>query len=271
MTKVHLCFDKYYTYAELTDALHQLAAAYPQLAKLYSIGKSPQGRELWLMELTNYATGPAESKPAYYADGNHHAGEVTGSMVALYTIHQLLTGYSSDPKMARLLDDYTFYILPRVSPDGAEVYLTSPDTLRSAPRHYPFSEPQPGLHAADVDGNGEILLMRVKSPLGEWKAALGDPRRMEKRLPDEDGGEYYRLYTEGYIVEHQAGTPFPAAPHKWGLDLNRNYPCAWGLESPATRGRQLSPCQNRKPGQWPISCSATRTSAAPLPFIPLVA
>ncbi len=250
MTKLELAFDKYYTYAELSAALQQLASAYPDLAKLYSIGQSPEGRELWLMELTNRATGAAADKPAYYADGNHHAGEVTGSMVALYTIVQLLTGYQSDPKMQQLLDNYTFYILPRVSPDGAEAYLTSPETLRSAPRHYPFSQPQPGLYAADIDGNGEILLMRVKSPLGEWKVAADDPRRMEKRLPDEDGGEYYRLYTEGYIEEHQSGIPFPTATHKWGLDFNRNYPCEWGLES-----RQAGA------GAYPLSEPETRAVA----------
>ncbi len=249
MTPPALSFDKYYTYAELTAAMQQLAAAYPKLAKVYSVGQSPEGRELWLMELTNSDTGSASHKPGYYADGNHHAGEVTGSMVALYMINQLLTGYEHDGKLRQLLDDYVFYILPRVSPDGSEVYLTTPDTLRSAPRHYPWSEPQPGLHAADVNGDGEILLMRVKSPLGEWKAADSDPRLMQKRLPDEDEGEYYRLYTEGYI-EGDAKLPIKLAPHKWGLDLNRNYPCEWGLES-------------RQPGAgaYPLSEPETRAVA----------
>jgi murein tripeptide amidase MpaA len=245
MSKPELSFDRYYTYAELTEAMQQLAAAYPELAKLYSIGQSPEGRELWLMELTNPATGAADQKPGYYADGNHHAGEVTGSMAALHLIYRLLTGPEG-----QLLDKYAFYVLPRVSPDGAEAYLTTPETLRSAPRHYPFPDPQPGLHPADINGDGEILLMRVKSPIGEWKASQEDPRLMLKRLPDEDEGEFYRIFTEGYIEDYD-GSPFAAqATHKWGLDLNRNYPCEWGLES-------------RQPGagDYPLSEPETRAVA----------
>lgn len=249
MGKLLLSYDHYYTYAELTDALQQLAGQYPSLAKLYSIGQSPEGRQLWMMEITNPATGPAGHKPAYYADGNHHAGEVTGSMVALYLVDQLLQGAESDAAISQLLDRYAFYVLPRVSPDGAEVYLTTPETLRSAPRHYPFPTPQPGLHPADINGDGEILLMRQLSSQGEWKQAPTDPRLMIKRAPDEEVGEFYRIYTEGYLESFDGGAIKPA-PHKWGLDLNRNYPCEWGVES-------------RQPGAgaYPLSEPETRAVA----------
>ncbi len=244
---IQLDFSKYYTYQELTDALHDLNQAYPEISKLYSIGQSHEGRELWMMELTNPATGAAAAKPAYYIDGNHHAGEVTGSMVALYTIYHLLTEFASDASVRRLLDSYTFYVLPRVSPDGAETYLTTAETLRSAPRAYPFAEPKPGLHPADINGDGEILLMRVKAPNGDWCVSADDPRQMIKRRPDEEGGEYYRLYTEGMIEEFD-GLAVTAAPHKWGIDLNRNYPCEWGIES-------------RQPGAGPYPLSEPETRA----------
>jgi hypothetical protein len=47
----------------------------------------------------------------------------------------------------------SFYIHPRVSPDGAEEFLTTPQTMRSVPRLYPFAEweEMPGLYPADVD------------------------------------------------------------------------------------------------------------------------
>ena len=77
-------FDHYFVYDELTGFLKETAAKYPQLTRLKSIGKSPQGRDLWLIEITNQNTGPAKHKPAFWIDGNTHAGEVTGSMVALW-------------------------------------------------------------------------------------------------------------------------------------------------------------------------------------------
>ncbi|MCL2498008.1 MAG: M14 family metallopeptidase [Symbiobacteriaceae bacterium] len=222
-------YDHYYTYAELTQALEKLQQSYPQLAKLLSIGKSPQGRDLWLMEITDPTTGTPCSKPAYYVDGNHHAGEVTGSMVALYAIDELLSR-SSEPEFAQLLQRYTFYILPRISTDGAEHYLTTPDSLRSVPRPYPFVEQMPGLYPADIDGDGMITLMRVATPLGTWKEDPEDSRRMLRRLPDEEGGTYYAIYQEGLIHEYD-GFTFESAPSRWGLDLNRNYPVEWGIEA----------------------------------------
>ena len=47
-SKVDLRFDHWYDYEEMTGALHDLAAAYPKLLRLESIGKSVAGRDLWL-------------------------------------------------------------------------------------------------------------------------------------------------------------------------------------------------------------------------------
>ena len=113
-------FEAYLRYEELTRTLHALAEEYRGLCRVESIGKSYEGREIWLAELTNAQTGPADEKPAFWVDGNTHAGEVTGSMAALYLIEHLLENHGSDDLAARLLDEQAFYILPRLSPDGAE-------------------------------------------------------------------------------------------------------------------------------------------------------
>ena len=49
----------FYTYDVLTTLLHDLVAAYPTLAEIASIGKSLEGRDLWLLTVTNKQTGPA--------------------------------------------------------------------------------------------------------------------------------------------------------------------------------------------------------------------
>ena len=79
-------------------------------------------------------------KPALYIDGNFHAGEVTGSMINLYAIKYILENYGKDERVTRLLKRNTLYVIPRVSPDGAEVYLTTPETLRSAPKAVSFPQ-----------------------------------------------------------------------------------------------------------------------------------
>ena len=58
-----------------------------------SIGKSYEGRDIWVATVTNTATGPDTDKPAFWADGNIHAAELTASTAVLYYLHQLVTGY----------------------------------------------------------------------------------------------------------------------------------------------------------------------------------
>jgi murein tripeptide amidase MpaA len=79
-------YDHYYAYDELSGALKELAQTYPDLVSVQPIGKSGQGRDILVATVTTKATGCDGSKPGFYVDGNHHAGEVTGSMVALTTL-----------------------------------------------------------------------------------------------------------------------------------------------------------------------------------------
>ena len=54
-------FDTYLRYDDLSRALHALAAAHPALLRIESIGRSFEGRDIWLATLTNSwpSRGPA--------------------------------------------------------------------------------------------------------------------------------------------------------------------------------------------------------------------
>jgi murein tripeptide amidase MpaA len=126
MTDLDVKFDRYYTYDEMTERLRALVAAYPKLATMTSLAKSFQGRDVWLIEITNPETGPAAEKPGYYIDGQIHAEEHATSAAALYAVWHLLTRYGEDEEATRLVDSQVFYILPRINPDGAELSLVPP-------------------------------------------------------------------------------------------------------------------------------------------------
>ena len=224
-------FDRYIRYDELTDLLHALRDARPDLVRVASIGTSYEGRDLWCATLTNKATGPDTEKPAFYADGNIHATEVSPTTACLYLLHRLVSGYGADPDITRALDTRAFYVIPRVNPDGAEVFLSDrPRYLRSSTRPYPFDEePLDGLAREDIDGDGRLLQMRVPDPNGPWKKAPDDPRRMVRREPAETGGEYFRLLPEGRLKNYD-GVTFGIQKNREGLDLNRNFPSNWRPE-----------------------------------------
>ena len=228
-------FDAYLRYEELARTLRELAEEYPGFCKLLSIGKSYEGREIWLAELTNQETGQASTKPAFWVDGNTHAGEVTGSMAALLPIEYLLENHGKDDLATRLLDEQAFYVLPRLSPDGAERYLSTSHTLRATPRPWPEPEEEPGLHPEDVDGDGNILQMRVEDESGEWLVSRKDARLMVPRAPDEADPKttYYRLYREGAFKDYD-GFERKIAPPLYGLDMNRQYPYQWRAEDEQT-------------------------------------
>lgn len=219
---------KYYVWAEILALVEKWCAAFPELIKQYPIGKTYEGRKIICLELSS-AKGIAAEKPGYYIDANFHAGEVTGSAVALYTVSWLLENYGTDADATAMLDNRTIYVVPRVSIDGSEMYFNTPFTLRSSTRLFPFTEDQPGLHAEDLDGDGYITQMRIKDPNGDYKLNPEDPRLMIKRGPDEVTGDFYRVYQEGKIVEFD-GIEITAARPRWGLDVNRNMPAFWDID-----------------------------------------
>lgn len=243
-------FDRYYRHDELTTFLQQWAAQYPKLCKLKSVGQSFEGRDIWLLILTNFETGPDEEKPAYWADGNIHATEVSGSTAALYLAHKLLTHYGRDEKVTHALDTRAFYVVPRLNPDGAEWALAdTPKYVRSSTRPYPRTDELDGLHQEDVDGDGRILQMRLKDPHGSWKPHPDDLRLMIPREPDDlPGGDYYRLLPEGRIKNYD-GVTIQSAPPLQGLDLNRQFPVFW---EPNQRGA------GHYPGSEPEPAAAMR-------------
>ncbi len=224
-------FDRYYHHDELTQALSAIVERHPNLASLELAGPSHEGREIWVLTLSNRHTGPAAEKPGFWVAGNVHASELSASTACLYLIESLLKRYGSDADVTRLLDSRALYICPRINPDGAEWALESPPRLiRSSTRPYPFAHDHPkGLVEGDIDGDGRLLMMRIPDANGAWKAHPDEPRLMIRRDPIETGGEYFRIMAEGRIEDYD-GALIPLAPASQGLDLNRNYPAGWRQE-----------------------------------------
>ncbi len=225
-------FDRFLRYDEMTAWLRATAAAHPNLMSVDSYGHSHEGRDLWVATITDATTGTHDSKPAHWVDANIHAIEVTGGVAALYLIHHLVTGFGSDATVTEAVRTRTFYVAPRVNPDGVEWTLSDPPQFRrSSVRPWPWADAHlaPGLHHRVVNGDGRVLCMRVPDPTGNWMVSADEPRLMG-RVPATGapaGTTRYRLLDEGDIVDHDGFTvPLPSSPQS--LDLNRNFPSGWG-------------------------------------------
>ncbi|MBL8330072.1 MAG: carboxypeptidase [Rubrivivax sp.] len=224
-------FDLFYRHDDLTRLLREYAAALPGLIELRSLGRSFEGRDIWLLVITNRSSGHDDEKPGFWVDGNIHAAELTACTACLYWLHHLANGYAHDEAVTRLLDTRTVYLAPRLNPDGAELALADrPRYIRASTRPYPYDEePVDGLTVEDVDGDGRVLHMRLRDAHGAWKPHPADPRVMIPREPGEFGGTYYRVMPEG-TLRHFDGLRIEVNKDVEGLDLNRNFPAAWRQE-----------------------------------------
>ena len=227
--------DKYLSYQELTDQVTAWAEAFPDLVRLQSIGTTEQGRELWLLTL---GPDPDRIRPAAWVDGNMHACELCGSSVALAIAEDVLRIHRGEPLSGHELAEHVrehlkgvlFYVLPRMSPDGAESVLTTGRWVRSNLRDDRPHRTTPRFTTQDLDGDGLALLMRQRHESGDFVEdpeipGLMVPRRLE------DPGPYYRVFPEG-IIEGWDGfhIPTPNFVAEYPIDLNRNFPWSWAPE-----------------------------------------
>ena len=224
-------YDRFYRYAEFTEILKGFVKKFPKLLAIESIGKSHEGKDIWVVTATNQKTGAAADKPAYWVDANIHASELAGGAAALYLIDTLTKHYGKQDDITRCLDTRVMYICPRMNPDGAEWAMRdTPKIIRSSTRPYPYEEEHiDGLDIEDVDGDGRILSMRIKDDNGNWKKHPKEPRLMIPRGPTEYGGTYYRMLPEGSMRDYD-GVSIKVNKDKQGLDLNRNFPAGWRQE-----------------------------------------
>jgi hypothetical protein len=220
----------YLDHERLTAQLRAWTQAFPDLCRLGSIAKTPEGREVWVLTI---GKEPDRIRPAVWIDGNLHAGELAGSSVALaiaedaLRVHVDPEALELPPAVLERLRDVLFYVVPRISPDGAECVLRTGRSLRSVPRHARVERGQPRWAIGDIDGDGLALAMRVPDPGGELVEAPELPGLLVERTI-EDEGPFYKIYPEGMIENFDGKkVPSPFFLSDNPIDLNRNFPWSW--------------------------------------------
>lgn len=230
--KVVVSWNKYYDHAGISDICKKIAAAHPSLAKLESIGRSFQGRDIWCLAITDYKKGKPDEKPGMYIDGNIHSNEVQGSEFSLYTAWYLTETFNDTKFIQELLADKVFYIVPTINPDARDNFFHKPNTA-SSPRSgmIPVDNDRDGLSNEDgfddLDGNGSITQMRRKNPNGRFREDPKDPGRMIQVGPDEKG-EYEFLGNEGLDNDgdglvNEDGEGYYDPNRDWGWGWQPNY------------------------------------------------
>ncbi len=112
---------RYPTPEEIEADLKSIATAYPNLVKLYSIGQSGQGRNLWVMKLAlnPHQDDQADPRPQFKYIANMHGDEIVGRELMVLFIKDLLQNYGNEPMVTNILSKIQLHILVSMNPDGA--------------------------------------------------------------------------------------------------------------------------------------------------------
>ncbi|MBI5743462.1 MAG: zinc carboxypeptidase [Elusimicrobia bacterium] len=110
----------YHNFKETTDLLKQMAAKNPDIASVFSIGKTTEGRDIWCLRINSGAKGETpSSKPGAFYLGNIHAREHLANEVPLLLAAYLLD-HRNDADIKKYISTLDIYIVPMGNPDGAE-------------------------------------------------------------------------------------------------------------------------------------------------------
>jgi carboxypeptidase T len=119
----------YHNYAEMVTDIKAVEAAHPDIVDVHSIGKSYQGRDIWIAKISDNVKTD-EPEPEILFDALHHAREHLTLEQALYTLHLLADNYGTDATVTKLVDSREVWIIFDVNPDGAEYDLTCTNSAK---------------------------------------------------------------------------------------------------------------------------------------------
>ena len=106
------------TFTEMIDRMNEIHDLYPDFTTApYSIGQSWEGREMWVIKVSDNPEMD-ENEPEVWYDGLHHAREPIGMQLIIYFIEYLMENYGTIPEVTEAVDERELFFLPCANPDG---------------------------------------------------------------------------------------------------------------------------------------------------------
>ncbi|KFM71636.1 Carboxypeptidase D, partial [Stegodyphus mimosarum] len=112
---------KHHHYEEMVDILKNVSKKCSKISHLYSIGKTVEQRELYVLEMTDNPGEHEPGEPEFKYVANMHGNEVVGREMLLLLVQYFCEKYNSDKQIKTLLDTTRIHIMPSMNPDGYEI------------------------------------------------------------------------------------------------------------------------------------------------------
>jgi hypothetical protein len=250
----------YADYEALAAQVHALAHT-PDV-KVSSLAKTLGHREVFLVTI---GTGDVHHKPAILFLGNVHAPHLVGSELAMRAAASLARKAQDDAETKSLLRRYTFYFIPRPSPDASEAFFHRPHVEQPL-NDRPTDDDRDGEvnedPTEDLNGDGWITQMRVADESGTYRSHSGDPRVLIQADAKKNEKGRYRLYSEG--TDNDQDEEFNE-DGPGGVAFNRNFPFRYPFFKVGAGPHQVSENETRAVADF---CFAHPNIAAVFCFSP---
>ncbi|XP_077355563.1 carboxypeptidase M isoform X2 [Festucalex cinctus] len=110
---------RYHSNREMERYLLQVNASNPDIAHLYSVGRSVAGQDLWVLALGVSPRRHTVGIPEFKYVANMHGNEVLGRELLLQLVEDLVRGYrGNETWAAQILNSTRVHFLPTMNPDG---------------------------------------------------------------------------------------------------------------------------------------------------------
>ena len=110
----------YHTYPESVEFMEDLVRRFPDLAQLSSAGQSIEGREIYVLKISDNVLLSEEAEPNIFISGCHHAREWISVEIPLLFARFVLENYNSHQQSRDIVDGCQLHIMPIQNPDGLE-------------------------------------------------------------------------------------------------------------------------------------------------------
>ena len=148
-------WDYYPTYNQYVDMMYAFADSFPNICKVHSLGTLNSGREILIVNISDNV-GQKENEPSFLYTSSMHGDELTGYVLMLRFIDDILNNYNTNNRITYLVNEIDIWINPLANPDGAyaggnsNVWGATRSNANFIDLNRNFPDPQDGPHP---DGN----------------------------------------------------------------------------------------------------------------------
>jgi carboxypeptidase T len=211
----------YLDYAEMVAEIEAIAARNPDIAGLFSIGRSYEGREIWAAKISDNVETD-EPEPEVLFDGGIHGREHLATEMAVLLFRSLVDGYGIDDRITRLVDTREVTIVFNLNPDGSEHDHTATG-YRSWRKN---RQPTPGSTEIGTDINRNFGYHWGENPLNASPDAFTYRGPSAWSTPE---ARAYRDYVDGRGVGGEQQIRAHVTFHQYGRIVL--YPFGWTTDA----------------------------------------